>query len=230
MAISGLTLTRGNAGTANGGAIFNAEDLTLTNSTLLGNSATGGGGIFNSGMLTLTNSTLSGNSATGGSAGGGITNSGSATLTNSTLSGNSAGGLGGGIKNLSPAMLMLTNSTLSGNSAGSGGGIDNNGTATLNNTIVANSPSGGDVDNSSTLTGSHNLIEDGSGGLADTIVADPKLGPLAPNGGPTQTTALLPGSPAIDAGTTGTGVPTTDQRGGRVGNVTSAPWRARATR
>ena len=222
VAISGLTLTRGNAGTANGGgAIFNDEDLTLTNSTLSGNSAGFGGGILNydHGKATLTNSTLSDNSA-GGSAGA-FENDGEATLINSTLSRNSAGGPGGGIKNLSGATLTLTNSTLSDNSAGSGGGIFNNGTATLNNTIVANSPSGGDLDNNSgTLTGSHNLIEDGSGGLAGTITGDPKLGLLAPNGGPTQTMALLPGSPAIDAGTTGTGVPTTDQRGlGRVGNV-----------
>ena len=81
---------------------------------------------------------------------------------------------------------------------------------------MANSPSGGDVANFATLTGSHNLIQDGSGGLADTIVADPKLGPLANNGGPTQTMALLTGSPAIDAGSNAlanaAGL-TTDQRG-----------------
>jgi hypothetical protein len=48
--------------------------------------------------------------------------------------------------------------------------------------------------------GSHNLIEDGSGGLPDTVTGDPMLGPLADNGGPTLTFALLPGSPALDAG------------------------------
>lgn len=45
-----------------------------------------------------------------------------------------------------------------------------------------------------------------------TDVADPKLGPLADNGGPTLTMALLPGSPAIDAGSA-VGAPATDQRG-----------------
>ena len=66
---------------------------------------------------------------------------------------------------------------------------------------MANSPSGGDVSIlDGTLSGSNNLIEDGSGGLADSITGDPLLGPLADNGGPTMTHALLPGSPAIDAG------------------------------
>ena len=66
---------------------------------------------------------------------------------------------------------------------------------------MANSPSGGDVSVlDGTLSGSNNLIEDGSGGLADSITGDPLLGPLADNGGPTMTHALLPGSPAIDAG------------------------------
>ena len=77
---------------------------------------------------------------------------------------------------------------------------------------MANSPSGGDVFGTGTLTGSHNLIEDGSGGLAGTTTGDPKLGPLANNGGPTQTMALLAGSPAIHAGDPAF-APATDQRG-----------------
>jgi hypothetical protein len=83
--LSGLKLTRGNSISGDGGAIRNQETLTVTNSTLSGNSAGsgGGGGIFNSGgTLTVTNSTLSGNSA--GTGGGGINNSGG-TLTVTTL-------------------------------------------------------------------------------------------------------------------------------------------------
>ena len=61
----------------------------------------------------------------------------------------------------------------------------------------------------------HNLSSDNSytftsvGSLNNT---DPKLGPLANNGGPTLTIALLPGSPAIDAGDDSS-APPTDQRG-----------------
>ena len=69
--------------------------------------------------------------------------------------------------------------------------------------------------NTGTLTGSHNLIEDGSDGLPDTITGDPNLGPLADNGGPTLTHALMTDSPAINAGSNAL-VPagaTTDQRG-----------------
>ena len=81
---------------------------------------------------------------------------------------------------------------------------------TLNNTIVAGD-TGGDITNSGTLTGSSNLVGDGSGGLTGTITGDPKLGPLAWNGGPTQTMALLAGSPAIGDGAAIS--VTTDQRG-----------------
>ena len=87
-----------------------------------------------------------------------------------------------------------------------GGGIANfEGTLTLANTILANSLSGGDCLNDGGLLtpAGVNLVEDGScGASADPthfLTGDPQLGPLAPNGGPTQTHALLVGSPAIDA-------------------------------
>jgi hypothetical protein len=193
------------------------NDLTISN----GKAATyGGGAIWNSGTLTVSNCTLSGNS---GYFGGGIENDGTLTVSNSTLSGNS-GTFGGGIYN--DVTLTVSNSTLSGNTGGGAGGIfDSQGTLTMNNTIVANS-NGKNIFNwlgKGTITGSHNLIGDGSGGsgLTNTITGDPKLGPLASNGGPTQTMALLSGSPAIDAGDSSlipndpnTGKPyTTDQRG-----------------
>jgi hypothetical protein len=194
--VSNCTLS-GNSAQNVGGGLFNGGTLTVNASTLSGNSSLSyGGGIANlrDSTLTLSNSTLSGNSA---GEGGGIANYGTLTLTNSTLSGNSASVFGGGIGN--GGTLTVRNSTLSGNSAPRlAGGIENlSGTLTVSNSIVANSP-GGDI--GGTYTGSHNL----TGTVA--------LGPLADNGGPTQTCALLPGSPAIDAGTS-TGAPATDQRG-----------------
>ncbi len=245
LTLTNATLSDNLAGSYGGGIAnfgsgtgnFGTATLTLTNSTLSHNSANIGGGISNFGTATLTNSTLSDNSANNsapGGCGGAICNEPGATLTltNSTLSGNTAR-LGGGIYNHGYSgsettrlgMLTLTHSTLSdnsSNSANSGGGIDNRGMATLNNIIVANSPSGSDVTNITpgTITGSHNLIETpitggGSNTLTGTIMADPLLGPLQNNGGPTQTMALRPGSPAINAGDNAlipAGI-TTDQRG-----------------
>jgi hypothetical protein len=105
--IDGLTVMNGHVVALSfGGGIFNGGTLTVSNTTLSGNSASGsfpfsgfGGGIFNRlGTLTVTNSTLSDNSATvGGGNGGGISNNlGTVTVTNSTLSGNSAT-VGGGL-------------------------------------------------------------------------------------------------------------------------------------
>jgi hypothetical protein len=197
------------------GGIRNAGTLNLANCTLSHNSATGGygGGIYNDGgTLNMTNCTLSDNY---GYYGGGINNNGTATLANCTLAGNSAN-TGGGIYNNS--RLTLTNCTLANNSANAGGGILNRYTATLNNSIVANSLTGSDIVNQKVLSGSNNLVEDGSG-LTGWLTGDPRLGELSYSGGPTQTIALLPGSPAIDAGSNAMALDasrnplTTDQRG-----------------
>jgi hypothetical protein len=198
-----LTVTNstfsGNAADESGGGIFNWYMLMVTDSTFSGNYASDGGGINNMGTLTVTNSTFSMNGATDG--GGGIDNDhGMLTVTNSTFSGNSASWVGGGIYNM--GTLTVTNSTFSGNTADyGGGGIDNGGTLTLKNTILANSTSGYDCyNNGGTVTGIKNLIESNSGCGTPISSADPRLGPLANNGGLTKTFALLSGSPAIDAG------------------------------
>ena len=137
---------------------------------------------------------------------------------------------------------MAVNDTIAYNtvaSGGYGGGLDvPGGTATLDNTIVALNTHAGTPDDISlygggtvnTANGYNNLIgTGGSGGLINGVngnqvgVSNPGLAPLADYGGATQTCALLPGSPAIDAGAasiSGVTIPTTDQRGlGRVGNV-----------
>ncbi len=206
------------------GGILNEGSLTLDSSTVSGNSALLAGGIFNaanfsgSTQLKIVNSTIRGNSA--GAAGGGIFNIESpVTITNSTVSGNNGGNQGGGIYN-EMGMVTLLNSTISGNIASEGGGIYIAGAAlftntTLKNTIVANS-TGADCGGSPITSEGNNIDSDGTCGLtdpSDLVNTDPLLGPLADNGGPTQTHALLAGSPAIDAGSDDCPPPATDQRG-----------------
>ncbi len=226
-----------NRGYFGGGGLFCAgPTVSLTNVTVSGNSTNtsnkiddGGGVFFDSCTGTLTNCTISGNSA--GSGGGVYLRFSNAALTNCTISGNSAIGVGGGVYASglnAPATTYqptLTNCTISGNSAPTGGGVDNyNATPALTNTIVAGNTNGSgaasDVGGAHAggVTGSYNLI--GTGGADGLLaadhnqigVADPDLAPVGDYGGPTETMALLPGSPAIGAGTTVSGV-TTDQRG-----------------
>ena len=184
VAISGLTIQNGSTSGFGGGIYNDPGNLTLSNSTLSGNSAyLGGGGVANLGMLTLTNITLSGNSTTRGY-GGGIGNyyGSTLTLTNSTLSGNSAVDYGGGIFNL--GTLTVTNSTLSGNSAtNSGGGIFNDGTLTvINSTLSGNSATdyGGGIYNyySSTLTLTNSTLSGNSARPAPPPPPNPAGGRL----------------------------------------------------
>jgi len=206
MSVNSTILSENNAGIT-GGGLYNAASgsMTVRNSTLVDNFASAGGGIHNeSGTVVVTGSTLTHNYTNDpNGSGGGILNGPGATLTvvNTTLSGNIADYLGGGIYNR--GTLTLTNSTLSGNSAsasGGGGLINYVGTLHMANTIIANSITGGDCINGgggTIATNLNNLVEDGACG---GTMGDPMLGPLVDNGGPTDTMALLPGSPAIDAG------------------------------
>jgi CSLREA domain-containing protein len=212
-----------NSASEGGGIRNGGGTLEVTDSTFSSNSSTGnpgfGGGILNNGPATVTRSTLSNNStATASGSGGGIYNEG-ATLTviNSTLSGNNNGGNtsgSGGIHN-NNGTLNVINSTFSNN------GVRDAGVATtLSNTILANVPSGNNCVGTVTDDG-YNISDDGSCNFTDSTSknnTDPKLaGSLANNGGPTQTIALLQGSPAINAipkATNGCGTEIkTDQRG-----------------
>jgi hypothetical protein len=108
------------------------------------------------------------------------------------------------------------------NGSGNGGGIFIfSGTVNLLNTIVTgNTDRGGQApDCSGTITSlGHNLIQSTAGctitgdTTGNILGQDPRLGPLADNGGPTFTHALLPGSPAIDTASS-QNAPSTDQRG-----------------
>ena len=234
-----LTLTNstvsGNA-TGSGGGIFanNSSRVSLLNSTLSNN--TGGGIRIEGGVaLTLTNSTVSGNMTTG--IGGGIfsNNDNTTTLTNSTVSGNTASFGGAGIFLNFGGTLNLTGVTVTNNrSTGTtcttcAGGISNgSGTVNLNNTIVAgntaaNASASPDFRGAISATSSFNIIGNNQGASGITngtngnqvgtpaSPIDPRLEPLANNGGTTQTHALMPDSPAIDKGSS-FGL-TTDQRG-----------------
>jgi CSLREA domain-containing protein len=213
--LSNMTIQNG-LSTSDGGGVVNAgQVLTVTNSAIINNTAPGdGGGLANisaSGVTIITNSTVSGNSSSAD--GGGFSNSGVMTVTNSTISGNTANLNGGGIRNIST--LALINVTIASNSGGSGGGFGGGlyntlGTATLTNSLIADSTLGADCANSGTLVnGGNNIVKDDSclpGG------GDPNLGPLQDNGGPTKTHALLSPSTAIDGGNNAN-CPSADQRG-----------------
>ncbi|HYZ79352.1 MAG TPA: PxKF domain-containing protein [Gaiellaceae bacterium] len=132
------------------------------------------------------------------------------SITNSTFVGNASGYQGGAI--YTNATVTVTNSTFSGNSSANGGGIRSEfGNVSLQNSIVANSPAGGNCDATfGVIAGLGNLSWPDA--TCPGINQDPMLGPLADNGGPTQTMALPSGSPAIDAAVLAN-CPATDQRG-----------------
>lgn len=227
----------------NGGGVSNGGTLTVTDCTVSGNSVLrfgtnssgNGGGVYNGGTLTVTGGTFTGNTA--GRYGGGLHHGGpstaSATVVNTTVTGNTAVFAGGGIA-LERGNATLRNNTVARNAVtdpgASGAGVFiYNTTAALYNTIVARNTGAPDLVGPAAAGSANNLIGNGAGpsGIANgsagnqvgTAAApvDPKLGSLRDNGGPTQTLALLPGSPAIDAGANAE-VPVTppagtDQRG-----------------
>ena len=197
-----------------GGGVHNINTMLVTDSTFFGNTANNGAGINNSGTFHISNSTLEDNESE--THGGGILSDGDFTLMNSTLSNNKAKATwseGGGIAVNGTA--VITNSTFYGNHGQFGGGISIRGDLTYINTIIAGSVGYSDCDSAyGTIhsNSTHNLVEDGSCFVTTNLSGNPKLGPLADNGGMTLTHALLPDSPAIDAGSDAH-CPDTDQRG-----------------
>ena len=230
VSIGNSTITDNPAGEA---AIEGNGTLTVSNSTIAGN---GGYGLSNgSGTVAVSNSTIANN------AGYGIRNNVTLTISNSTVTGNTAGG----IQNVAfsvDANATLLNCTVADNDgsqlwSGSGYGTPQ-GTATiqLHNTII--SAGHGTANLTATRGGvfhsqGYNLSSDGGGGFltgtGDRTNADPQLGPLQDNGGPTPTMALMPGSPALNAGDAAQlGVP--DQRGvTRAGGVNIGAYQASAS-
>lgn len=227
-----------NTAAEQGGGVDLEDVVTVTNSTISGNrvpgaavAGDGGGGIYDDDTLTLATSAVFGNNTSGTNAGGGgIFGNGTLTVTNSTISGNTATSFGGGIGNVAGVGVSLTNVTVFENSTpgGSGGNIKNSGIAAdlaIANSIVAGgvASTGSDISNDGTIeSGDYNIIQTAVAGNAPTgpsshnQTVNPLLGPLANNGGPTQTNAEDPGSPSIESiplgVCTAAGI-TVDQRG-----------------
>ncbi|HNB73360.1 MAG TPA: choice-of-anchor Q domain-containing protein [Acidobacteriota bacterium] len=206
-----LTLTEctlsGNRASHRGGGFCEGDDgiATFVNCTIASNRASvaGGGVSLYSGALYFSGCTINSNQAltdNGGAidAGGGTV----VELVNCTIVGNSCSINGGGLGVGGDVVVSLISCTLAGNTSRFGGGAiySFNPNVTCRNTILSqNTPNnvGGDV-----VSQGHNLSSDatGGGGPGDLLNTGALLGPLEHNGGVTQTLALLPGSPAINAG------------------------------
>jgi CSLREA domain-containing protein len=225
------TTISGNTATDDGAGLyfFDSGSLLLDSSTLSGNtantssgsglanSAGGGGAIYffggvEIGGFTIVNSTISGNKSTN-SRGGGIVLqvfTGKAVIRNSTITDND-GKMGGGIMFARPTglgSLTLESSIVAVNKAG---GVANNALADLTHEFPDNV--GGNNNLIGIMDPSNNVTLTGTGNLTGMVGSafNPLLGPLANNGGPVFTHALLKGSPAIDTGNKGS--LTVDARG-----------------
>jgi hypothetical protein len=224
-----------------GGGIYNDSNGTMVvrNCSITNNGTLRGSGIWNGGSLAVIGSTIARNGAGAAdypATGGAIFNDTTATamLVNSTISKNNAYDQGGGIMN--QGTLWLLNCTVASNFLSvnslevpfAGSGVFNSGTVYSKNTIFAGNSGRNDFSSNTTLVGpdfygplisqGFNLIQNASGFTitgdlkGNLLGVDPRLGPLQDNGGPTCTQALLPDSPAINAGTK-KDAPDTDQRG-----------------
>jgi parallel beta-helix repeat protein len=201
----------------------------LTQCTISGNTAFDGAGLSIYGFLTVDSCTISNNTATGSTGGGGVEQTSllGSVFRNSTISGNTAAsGMGGGVLfTHTGAFPDFQNCTITDNSAATGGGIASmlgSGIIDLISSIVSgNSASvAADLYTPGTVNAQVSLMGSSAGVItftADTFTSTnlgkaPLLGPLANNGGPTETHALLPGSPAINNGSNPAGL-VNDQRG-----------------
>ena len=237
VSVTGVTLENGHSAASGGAALVESgSSLTLSDCTLASNRAVNSGGaIEDQGAVTVQDCMLFANAAA--SVGGAIDAT-SATnpmlsVSDSTIVGNSGMTAGGGLAlSASTSPITVDGDTIDGNFGHSGGDVSV--TAALpqfENTIVADAQGSANCDVPVVSLG-HNLEDATSCGFTaagDLSGVDPELGPREDNGGPTETMALLSGSPAINAGS---GCDAGDQRGvpGPRGRpATSAPmrWRRR---
>ena len=227
--------TGGSGANAFGGGIRNLGSLSISRSTLCGNVVEGGGGGWGGdGIWYQDIGGSGGNGGPGGSGTGGAL-CGGASLVNCTIASNTARGGTGGAGGAGAGGVPGP-SGHGGNGGNGGTGIDggvSGSSSFVNCTIAWNNSVAGAAGAGGNAPAYHVTGLPGSGGSAwganpqgfqlnillfsntpsgNNTFANPQLGPLADNGGPTLTMALLPGSPAIDAGTA-LGAPATDQRG-----------------
>ena len=242
--IINCTLGNNAAGVRGGGIDNNGERglarTEIIDSSLNDNSAPGwgGGGVFTwetlqgRAELEVSSSCFNDNSA---GRGGDIFNTGydsgttAVEVVNSTFSGDWAPSLGSffneGIYG-GTAAVQIVHTTFNNDSSSNNiciynvGTLSGNAILEIGGSILEARGTGETVSNvSATITSlGYNLSSDDGGGFltgpGDTINTDPMLGPLQDNGGPTFTCALLPGSPAINAGDPNfTPPPDFDQRG-----------------
>lgn len=203
-----------NSAPVGGGAVYLSPGATFSvlHSTFSENTSPstgiGGGAIFSYGSLTVDSTSFLSNATGGAVTGGAIYNAETAVVSNSTFHGNDGGGLGAGIYN--GGTLTLQHASFSMNSGSST--FVNNGAASVENTILADTVGGVDCTGNALTINAGNIIETLYGCSTPASTADPGFGVLGNYGGPTQMLPILPASPAFDAAST-TYCTALDQRG-----------------
>lgn len=229
--VEDCVFTNNSAPNAAGGLLHQAGRLTLTRSTFTGNTAGQDAGaiqLYLASPSTISDSTFNANRAVRYAGGLWVVDSNPVTVTNSTFSANrvegtSTSGYGGAIAVGGSSALTVSHTTLADNfTSFVGGALQGNG-ITLRASVFSNNVSAigfGRHCSPQAAEGGFNVQfpaqNPGAGDpncTSGVLIADPLLGPLANNGGPTQTRALTGASPARDRVTSGCPPPSTDQRG-----------------
>ena len=167
------------------------RNLAITGGSAASSPAIGGGGVD----VVIENSSIYGNVATDENGGISALGLSRVTLINSTVSGNSAAKPSLAI--YATTKMLIINSTVAHNS----GGLSPSTTLVLRNAILSNNEGRNCSSLNLTREGTNLSDDDTCGGPTEMVIADPKLGPLGDNGGPTPTHAIAAGSPAISVGT-----------------------------
>jgi hypothetical protein len=200
--------TGGAAGDAHGAGVYNAGTLTVRASTIAANVGVPGNPGASAG-------TSAGSGGSGGSAGtGGSGGNGGNGATASAAVGARGTDRGGGVVGAEATQAALAGVTVAGNDASVAANVDNRGALSLQSSIVAEPRGGGRNCEGTVASLGHNIESAATCGLGqqgDRTDTDPGLGPLRDNGGPTDTRAIGPASPAVDQGASAGNA--TDQRG-----------------